>query len=107
VDLSKSTNEVKDPKLILNSLFLTKQQFDEQVEIFEGLSVETFYGILEYNEDDIDNWLVDYFMKNQDIEEKLHGISLGVTREKLSMAKGKPQQTGMTAEINSIPTYAI
>jgi hypothetical protein len=30
-----------------------------------------------------------------------------VTREKLSMAKGKPQQTGMTAEINSIPTYAI
>jgi hypothetical protein len=23
------------------------------------------------------------------------------------MAKGKPQQTGMTAEINSIPTYAI
>jgi hypothetical protein len=30
-----------------------------------------------------------------------------VTREKLSMAKGKPQQTGMTTEINSIPTYAI
>jgi hypothetical protein len=30
-----------------------------------------------------------------------------VTREKLSMAKGKPQQTGMTAEINSIPLYAI
>ena len=23
------------------------------------------------------------------------------------MTKGKPQQTGMTAEINSIPTYAI
>jgi hypothetical protein len=30
-----------------------------------------------------------------------------VTREKLFMAKGKPQQTGMTAEINSIPTCAI
>jgi hypothetical protein len=30
-----------------------------------------------------------------------------VTREKLSMAKGKPQQTGMTAEINSITTCAI
>jgi hypothetical protein len=30
-----------------------------------------------------------------------------VTREKLSMAKGKPQQKGMTAEINSIPTYVI
>jgi hypothetical protein len=30
-----------------------------------------------------------------------------VTREKLFMAKGKPQQTGMTAKINSIPTCAI
>jgi hypothetical protein len=28
-------------------------------------------------------------------------------REKISMAKGKSQQTDMTAEINSIPTYAI
>jgi hypothetical protein len=57
-------------------MFLTKQQFDEQVEIFKGLSVETFYGIVEYNEDDIDDWLVEYSMNNQDIEEALHGISL-------------------------------
>jgi hypothetical protein len=76
VNLTRSTNEVKDPKLILNSLILTKQQFDDQVEIFKGLSVENFYGILEYNEDDIDNWLVEYYIKNQDIEEALHGISL-------------------------------
>jgi hypothetical protein len=76
IDLAGGTNEVQDPKLILNSMFLTKQQFDEQVEIFKGLSVEKFYGILEYNEDDIDNWLVDYSVKNQDIEEALHGISL-------------------------------
>ena len=76
VDLSGSTNEVQDPKLILNSLFLTKQQFDEKVEIFKGLSIENFYGIIEYDEDAIDNWLVDYFINNQDIEEALHGISL-------------------------------
>jgi hypothetical protein len=76
IDLAGGTNEVQDPKLILNSMFLTKQQFDEQVEIFKGLSVENFYGILEYNEDEIDNWLVDYSVKNQDIEEEVHGISL-------------------------------
>jgi hypothetical protein len=35
------------------------------------------------------------------------GVTISVTREKLSMAKGKPQQTGMTAEINSIPLYVI
>jgi hypothetical protein len=57
-------------------MFLTKKTFDEQVEIFKGLSVENFYGILEYNEDEIDNYLVDYSEKNQDIEEELHGISL-------------------------------
>jgi hypothetical protein len=76
IDLERGTKKVQDPKLILNSIFLTKQQFDEQVEIFKGLSVENFYGILEYNEDEIDNWLVYYSMKNQDIEEAVHGISL-------------------------------
>jgi hypothetical protein len=51
IDLAGGTDEVQDPKLILNSMFLTKQQFDEQVEIFKGLSAEIFYGILEYNEE--------------------------------------------------------
>jgi hypothetical protein len=56
-------------------MFLTKKQFDEQVEILKGLSTEKFYGIVEYNEEEINNWLVDYSMKNQDIEEAIHGIS--------------------------------
>jgi hypothetical protein len=60
IDLVGSTNEVEDPKLILNSLFLSKQAFDEQVEIFKGLSFEKFYAILEYGEDDVEKWLVDY-----------------------------------------------
>jgi hypothetical protein len=55
VDLAGSTNKVQDPKLILNSLFLTKQQFDEQVEICKGLSIEKFHGIIEYDENAIDN----------------------------------------------------
>jgi hypothetical protein len=75
-DLEGGTNEVHDTKLILNSMFLTKQQFDEQVKIFKGLSVEFFYYILKYNDDDINNWLVDYSVKNQDIKEEVHGISL-------------------------------
>jgi hypothetical protein len=78
IDLSRSTNEVQYPKLILNSLFLTKQEFVEQVEIFEGLSFEKFYDILEYSEDDVENWLVDYSIKNQDIEEALQNISIDV-----------------------------
>jgi hypothetical protein len=76
IDLAGCTNEVQYPKLTLNSMFLTKKQFDEQVDIFKGLSVEKLYGILEYNEDGIDNLLVDYSVKNPDIEEEVHGISL-------------------------------
>jgi hypothetical protein len=34
-------------------------------------------------------------------------VANSVTREKLSMAKGKPQQTSMTVEINSIPLHVI
>jgi hypothetical protein len=37
IELVGGTNEVQDPKLIFNSMFLTKQQFDEQVDIFKGL----------------------------------------------------------------------
>jgi len=45
IDLGGSTNKVQDPKFILNSLLLTKKSFDEQVDIFKGLSFEKFYGI--------------------------------------------------------------
>jgi hypothetical protein len=76
IDLTGSTNEVQDPKLILNSFFLTKQAFDEQVDIFKGMSFGRFYGILEYGEDDVENRLVDYLIKIQDIEEALHHISI-------------------------------
>jgi uncharacterized protein YeeX (DUF496 family) len=76
IDLAGRTNEVQDPKLILNLLFLTKQEFDEQVEIFKGLSFEKLYDILEYSEDDVEKWLVDYLIKNQDIEEALRYISI-------------------------------
>jgi hypothetical protein len=75
IDLAGSTHEVQDPKLIFNSMFMTKQQFDEHVEILKGLSAEKFNGIIEYGEEEIDNWLIDYSIKNQDIEESIHGIS--------------------------------
>ena len=35
------------------------------------------------------------------------GVAISVTRETLSMSKGKPQQIGMATEKNSISTYTI
>jgi hypothetical protein len=57
-------------------LSLTKQAFDEQVDIFKGLSLENFYDILEYGEDDVDNWLVDYSVQNEEIEQALRNLSI-------------------------------
>jgi hypothetical protein len=57
-------------------LFLTKKSFDDQVEIYKRLSFENFYGILEYGEDGVKNHLVYYSIKNQDIEEALHNLSI-------------------------------
>ena len=76
IDLAESTNEVQDPNLIINSFPLTKQAFDEQVDIFKGLSLENFYDILEYDEDDVDNSLVDYSVQNEEIEQDLCNLSI-------------------------------
>jgi hypothetical protein len=73
--LARSTNEVQDPNLILKSLSLTKQDFDEQLDILKGLSIEHFYIILENGEDEVEKWLVDYSTHNEEIEQALHSIS--------------------------------
>jgi hypothetical protein len=52
-------------------------------------------------------------MQEEKVLQPLEGISLPsgvanpITREKLSMAKGKPQETAMTAKNNSISLYSI
>jgi hypothetical protein len=76
IDIAASTNVVQDPKLILNSLFLTKQSFYDQVHIYKILSFENFYGILEYDEDDVKTWLVDYAIRSKNIQEALHNLSI-------------------------------
>jgi hypothetical protein len=55
IDLVGSTNEVQDPNLILKSLSLTKEAFDEQLDILKGLSLEKFYDILEYGVYEVKN----------------------------------------------------
>jgi hypothetical protein len=78
IDLVANTNEVQDPKLIFKSFFLTKQAFDDQFHIYKKLSFENFYQILEYGEDDVKTWLVGYAIKNQDVQEALHNLSIDI-----------------------------
>jgi hypothetical protein len=80
IDLAESTNEVQDPNLILNSLSLTKQAFDEQVDILKGLSLENFYDVLKYGQDDVENWIVDYSTQSEEIEQALFSISIDIRK---------------------------
>ena len=67
IDLAGRTNDFQDPSLIVNSLALTKQDFDKQVDNFKAFPLEKFYRILEYHEEHVDNWLVGYSVQNGDI----------------------------------------
>jgi hypothetical protein len=61
-------------------LSLTKQAFDEKFDILKGLSLEKFYDILKYGQDDVDNRLVDYSAQNEEIEHDLHSISIDLRK---------------------------
>ena len=52
----------------------TRQQFEETVEKLKKLSAKNFNSMIEYTEDDIDNWLVEYSNRNKDIETTLQNI---------------------------------
>jgi hypothetical protein len=43
---------------------MTRQQFEEHMDILKGLSAEKFNSIIEYNESEIENWLMEYAIKN-------------------------------------------
>jgi rubrerythrin len=76
LDLAGNTIEVEYPKLISYSIFQTRQQFKELVENLKKLSAEKFNSMIEYTENDIDNWLVEYGNRNKDIETTLENISI-------------------------------
>ena len=59
---------------------MTKEAFDKQLDILKGLSLEKFYGILEYRVDELKNWLLDYSAHNEEIEQALHSISMDLRK---------------------------
>jgi hypothetical protein len=62
------------------------------------MSFENFYGILEYGEDDVKNWLLGYSIKNQDIQEELHNLSIDLRDLEIKLFNIKIQH-----EINVAP----
>jgi hypothetical protein len=62
------------------------------------LPIEKLYGIIVYDENAIDNWPVDYSIKNYYIEELLHGISID-----LRDLEGELFNIKIRHEINVVP----
>jgi hypothetical protein len=80
MDLAGTTSEVQDPNLILKSLSVTKEAFQEQVDILKGLSFKKFYVILEYCLDEHEHWVLDCASHNEEIEQSLHSISMDLRK---------------------------
>jgi hypothetical protein len=83
LDLAGTTGEVQDPKLISNSILMTREQFEEHVEILKGISMEKFNSMTEYTEQEIESWLVEYVNKNEDIEVTLQQLSIDLENLKI------------------------
>ena len=52
-------------------MLMTQQHFEGQVEELKRESNEKFDNMISFTHDDIDNWIVQYTNKNEDIENVL------------------------------------
>jgi hypothetical protein len=57
-------------------MLMTRQHFEGKVEELKRASAEKFDNMIEFTHDDIDNWLVEYTNKNEDIENALQNLSI-------------------------------
>ena len=76
LDIVGTIREVDDPNIILNSIFMSKEYFEEKIKSLKFASTERFISLTEYSEFEVESWLVNYVNKNEYIEETLHQISI-------------------------------
>jgi hypothetical protein len=76
LDIAGTTIEVSEPKYLSNSMLMTGHDFEEKIERLKRTSTKKFDNMIEFTHDDIDNWLVKYTNKNEDIENVLQNLSI-------------------------------
>jgi hypothetical protein len=55
LDLAGTTREVDDPQIILNSIFMSKEKFEEKLESLKSTSTEKFNNLTEYSEFEVES----------------------------------------------------
>jgi hypothetical protein len=76
LDLVGSIGDVENPHLISISILMSKDQFEEKMELLKTASTERFNNLTEYLELEVETWLVSYVTKNEDTEDILHQQSI-------------------------------
>jgi hypothetical protein len=76
LDLARTIGEVQSPKFISNYIIITREKFEDHVEILKGLSMDKLNSTTEYMEQEIECWLMEYVNKNEDIEVTLQQFSI-------------------------------
>ena len=74
--MAGTTIEVPYHKYLSNFMLMTRKHFEEQIEELKRRLAEKFDNMIESTHDDIDNQLVKYTNKNEDIENILQKLSI-------------------------------
>jgi hypothetical protein len=80
-------------------MLMTRQHFEGQVEELKRASTEKFDTMIEFTHDDIDNWLVEYTNKNEDIENTLQNLSIDLREIEKELFNIKVKQEVIVAPL--------
>jgi len=86
VDLTK---ELEVPHLIMDTMLLSKEKLQEQLEALKISWASEFNDSNEYSEEEVQRWLLWYVNKNEYIKDTLHELSLDLKELENELFKTK------------------
>jgi hypothetical protein len=72
LDLARSIGDVEDPNIIFNSILMSKEQFEVNLDSLKTASTKNFKNMKEYSKTKVESWLVSYANIYEEIEDTLH-----------------------------------
>jgi hypothetical protein len=74
LNLVDVTKELEGPHLIMDSIFLTKDQLQEQLEVLKTSWDNEFENLTKFSQEEVEKWLVHYVKKNEDQADTIHQL---------------------------------
>jgi hypothetical protein len=102
VDLTK---ELKGPHLIMDSILLSKDQLQEQLDALKISWESEFNDLTEYSEEEVEKWLIHYVNKNEDVEDTLHQLSFDFKDIENELFDARIKHETMVSPMRSTSNY--